>query len=40
MDDLLHKLLCLDAKKRISVEAALEHPFFQDVVKDHLKKNL
>jgi hypothetical protein len=23
MDDLLHKLLCLDAKKRISVEAAL-----------------
>ena len=29
MDDILHKMLTLDAKKRITVEDALAHPFFK-----------
>lgn len=35
MDDLLQKMMCLDAKARITVEAALNHPFFKDIRKDH-----
>ena len=31
VDDLLHKMMELDAKKRIKVEEALEHDFFKDI---------
>lgn len=35
LDDILRKLMCLDAKKRISVEEALEHKFFNAVRAEH-----
>jgi len=31
VDDLLHKMMELDAKKRITVEEALEHEFFKEI---------
>lgn len=34
-DDLLRRMLCLDARKRITVEEALEHPFFDPVRDQH-----
>jgi serine/threonine protein kinase len=35
MDDILHRMLCLDAKKRITVEDALAHPFLKEVRAEH-----
>ncbi len=35
MEDLLFKLLNLDAEKRISVDEAINHPFFDSVRKEH-----
>lgn len=35
VDDLLHKMMELDAKKRITVEEALEHDFFKEIRHTH-----
>lgn len=36
VDDLLNRLLDLDAETRISVEEAINHPFFDSVRTEHL----
>jgi serine/threonine protein kinase len=35
LDDLLYKLLALNPDKRITVEDALRHPFFDSVREEH-----
>jgi hypothetical protein len=37
MENLLFRLLELDVTKRINVDDAIDHPFFDSVRKDHLQ---
>jgi len=38
VDDFLHKLLTINPSKRMTVEDAMQHKFFDGIKNEHLRK--